>query len=159
MSKKTENQENQQSTENAETKSAPKAPRMVRCLKGNLIADLQIGGKYTVTGQTTNYEIGQTNFGAFTTFFGQFAMKHTGQIYTSGKLIVPEVAAAMIRGQLDSRPEDDKGNKEGVFVFAVNIEKVASEKSVTKYEWAASFPENIKVEIPRDPFVALLENV
>lgn len=130
---------------------------MVRCLKGNILKDLQLGESYTVTGSASRFEIGQTNFGEFVKFGGNFAIKFREDIYTSSNLILPKVGEDLLRTQLETR-EDPNAE----FLFMLKIAKEEKPKRTPidcGYEWTASLHENVKIEAPKNPFVQLLLEV
>lgn len=152
---KSESTEN--TTENATDKKAGKVS-MVRCLKGNILKDLQIGETYTVTGACKKYEVGQTNFGEFVKFSGSFAIKFREDIFTSANLILPKVAEDLLRIEMDKLAASEA--TEFQFMLVIGKEEKPKRTPIDcGYEWTCAFPETVKIALPTNPFVQLLLEV
>lgn len=157
---KTKSENPESTTENSESPAKGKIS-MVRCLKGNILKGIQLGEKYTVTGSARKYEIGNTTFGEFIKFVGNFAIKFRDDIYTSANLILPKVAEDLLRIEMIKLENlaRETGNDAGEFQFMLIIGKEEKPKRTEidcGYEWTCSFPENVRIEAPKNPYVQLL---
>lgn len=88
----------------------------------------------TIYGVIRGKKLGQSNFGDFITFSGEFEgiNLETGEVFRSGNMILPKMMESMLAGSFD------EGAKDISIEFGVKIGVVPSDKGNTGYEYTIS---------------------
>lgn len=88
----------------------------------------------TIYGVIRGKKVGQSNFGDFVNFSGEFEGVNiqTGEVFRSGNMILPKMMESMLAGSFDEDAKDIS------IEFGVKIGVIPSEKGNTGYEYTIS---------------------